>query len=257
MKPLKSTKRIILVLFFVALGILLSFFVFNKESVAPQLEGKQVDPLEEYYVFWLNSKEHQVAFYWKDEKGAILGNFRNLRSYLEDRDKELIFAMNGGIFDPGGIPKGLYIQKSQTYQEIDLRGGEGNFYLQPNGIFFLSNEGPKIIETSNYQEEDSIEFALQSGPLLLENRVIHPEFNPESESRFVRNGVGINEKGDVVFVLSKKRVTLHEFARFFKEDLKVDDALYLDGSISRLYWPEMGLPFLGGDFGVMVGITSN
>ena len=37
------------------------------------------------------------------------------------------------------------------------------------------------------------------------------------------------------FVISKQRVSFYQFAQFFKQQLKVDNALYLDGSISSLY----------------------
>lgn len=231
------------------------FFVFRPNVQSPELNIKASYQNEDYYVFWIDPDRHQVDFYWKDDQGGILGNFEKLKSHVESRDQELIFAMNGGIFDPGGIPKGLHVQGGEKIQEIDLRGGEGNFYLQPNGVFLLSDQGFQVVETSKYQENDSIEFALQSGPLLLGSGVIHPEFDPESQSKYVRNGVGITEEGEMVFVLSKRVVTLYEFASYFKEELGVSDALYFDGFVSRLYWPEVGVSYLGGEFGVMVGVV--
>ncbi|NUG53017.1 hypothetical protein HUN12_17445, partial [Acinetobacter lactucae] len=37
------------------------------------------------------------------------------------------------------------------------------------------------------------------------------------------------------FVISKNRVNFYNFAEFFQRNLKVEQALYLDGSISSLF----------------------
>ena len=43
--------------------------------------------------------------------------------------------------------------------------------------------------------------------------------------------------------------------RFFRDVLKVPEALYFDGSISRLYAPELGRNDLGLPMGPMVGLA--
>jgi uncharacterized protein YigE (DUF2233 family) len=46
---------------------------------------------------------------------------------------------------------------------------------------------------------------------------------------------------EVHFVITKARVNFYEFARFFRDDLGCNDALFLDGGIaSGLYAPELG-----------------
>jgi uncharacterized protein YigE (DUF2233 family) len=59
--------------------------------------------------------------------------------------------------------------------------------------------------------------------------------SPRSESRFTRNGVGIAPDGRVAFAISVTPVPLHEFAAFFRDTLKCQNALYLDGHVSSLY----------------------
>ncbi len=40
-------------------------------------------------------------------------------------------------------------------------------------------------------------------------------------------------------MISDSEVNFFEFARFFRETLRCDEALYLDGSISSLYAPQL------------------
>ncbi len=63
---------------------------------------------------------------------------------------------------------------------------------------------------------------------------INPLFLPDSQSKKIRNGVGIRDN-KLYFVISKNRVNFYNFAKFFQGNLKVEQALYLDGSISSLY----------------------
>ncbi len=41
------------------------------------------------------------------------------------------------------------------------------------------------------------------------------------------------------FVLSRNAVSFYQLAQFFKQQLKVQNALYLDGSISSAYIPQL------------------
>ena len=55
----------------------------------------------------------------------------------------------------------------------------------------------------------------------------------------IRNGVGVINAKTVVFIISRDPVSLYDFAAIFKEDFHCDNALYLDGFISRFYLPEL------------------
>lgn len=57
---------------------------------------------------------------------------------------------------------------------------------------------------------------------------------PDSQSNKIRNGVGIRNN-KLYFVISKNSVSFYRFAQFFQRNLKAEQALYLDGSISSLY----------------------
>ncbi|MCX8507754.1 MAG: phosphodiester glycosidase family protein, partial [Rhodobacteraceae bacterium] len=79
---------------------------------------------------------------------------------------------------------------------------------------------------------------------------------PDSDSVNIRNGVGVSEDGKrAVFVISDEAVNFHAFARLFRDGLKLPNALFFDGTISRLYAPERGRDDFGFPMGPMVGLV--
>lgn len=74
------------------------------------------------------------------------------------------------------------------------------------------------------------------------NVVINHQFNSrflaDSSSYKIRNGIGLKDQV-LYFVISNTLVTFHQFATFFKDELKTSNALYLDGSISTAYIPQL------------------
>lgn len=161
------------------------------------------------------------------------------------------FAMNAGMYHADRSPVGHYIEDGQETMRVIPNAGPGNFGLLPNGILCINPDAALVIETLRYVDEPpSCAFATQSGPMLVIDGALHPRFLPDSTSRHIRNGVGSSaDGGELIFAISNRRVTFHEFGRLFREFLGVDQALYLDGSISRLYAPEIGR----NDFGVQLG----
>ena len=73
--------------------------------------------------------------------------------------------------------------------------------------------------------------------MLLIDGKLHPKFDPDGMSRFVRNGVGIAPDGAPLFVISPDTVSFGKLARFMRDRLRVRDALYFDGSVSSLWDP--------------------
>ncbi|HNR75737.1 MAG TPA: phosphodiester glycosidase family protein [Parvularculaceae bacterium] len=104
-------------------------------------------------------------------------------------------------------------------------------------------------------EGSRVIFATQSGPMLVIAGAIHPRFLVDATSGKRRNGVGVTEDGTVIFALSDTAVTFHEFATYFRDALDCPNALYLDGTISRLYAPELDRNDPGVAMGPIVGIV--
>jgi len=50
-------------------------------------------------------------------------------------------------------------------------------------------------------------------------------------------------------------VTFHDFGTLFRDHLKLPNALYFDGNVSRLYAPDMGRADAGFPLGPIVGVV--
>lgn len=199
-----------------------------------------------------------LKLYHQNEAGNNFGNFKNLKQALLKDNQELLFAMNGGMYLKDGSPQGLYIEKGLTKKDIDTtKEAYGNFYLQPNGIFYLTKDNKGIVcKTTDFKSNLNITYATQSGPMLIIDGKIHPVFVKGSNNLHIRNGVGVLPDGTLVFAMSKELITLYDFAEFFKSH-GCQNALYLDGFVSRTYLPKKKWEQLDGDFGVIIGETKN
>ena len=200
-------------------------------------------------------KKDTLNFYWKNEKGEIYNSFQNLKGELSQKDEKLVFAINGGMFKKGFSPQGLYIEKGITLSEIDtITKGYGNFYLQPNGIFYITNNKKGVVcETKDFKNKN-IKFATQSEPMLLINGKIHKRLMKGSKNLNSRNGVGILSNGQLLFAMSKEKINFHSSASYFKSK-GCENALYLDGFISKTYLPEKKYNKEDGKFGIIIGQT--
>ena len=89
--------------------------------------------------------------------------------------------------------------------------------------------------------------------MLVINGTLHPRFLADSESRFVRNGVGVDSDGRLHLAISDSAVNFHSFARFFRDALKTPNALFIDGNVSRLYAPSLDRYDVGFPMGPILG----
>lgn len=186
----------------------------------------------------LRTPAEAVRILWKDSDGKQLPNMPDVARHLKRSGLTVDTLMNGGIFEPGGVPSGLMIQGGKQWVPVNRSDGAGNFFLKPNGIFLIGSKGAAVIATDEYPQKDvEVQQAVQSGPLLLRNGKVHPAFNANSSSRLHRNGVGVSKDGMVVLAMtdfhSPKFPNLHEFAQLFRS-LGCGDALFLDGVISQM-----------------------
>ena len=187
--------------------------------------------------------------------GRPLGSFAALQDSLGNA--RLVFAMNGGMYHQDRRPVGLYIENGQQVTPASDGGGYGNFGLLPNGIFCIEPDRLKVWESSAFAAaRPACRYATQSGPMLVINGRLHPKFLPDSPSRRLRNGVGTSADGSrAVFAISGAPVTFHQFARLFRDRLGLPDALFLDGSVSRLYAPELGRNDAGTAMGPIIALA--
>jgi uncharacterized protein YigE (DUF2233 family) len=182
------------------------------------------------------------------------GSFRNVDEALAAEGGALGFAMNAGMYHRDLAPVGLYVEDGVEVSKLVTRDGPGNFGLLPNGVFCIG-EGFRVVESRSFKKtRPECRYATQSGPMLVIRGKLHPKILPGSDSTFVRNGVGVSEDGQrAVFVISNDAVNFHAFARFFRDELGLPDALYFDGNISRLYAPQLDRHDGGFPMGPIVG----
>ena len=184
---------------------------------------------------------HTVRLFWKQPDGTPFLTLDRLRAWATAQGDSLIAATNAGIYEPGYIPTGLFIEDGVVKNPLNLADGAGNFYLKPNGVFLLTDDGAHIVESAAFEAvAGPVRYATQSGPLLVSGGAIHPAFTPGSKNCRLRSGVGVRADGAVYLVISNGAVNFYDFATFFKEQLNCPDALYLDGAISELYAPSLG-----------------
>ena len=187
---------------------------------------------------------------------GAFGGFSAIDAELAKRSEKLGFAMNAGMFHPDLSPVGLYVENREQLSPIITSDGPGNFGLLPNGVFCIGQRF-SVIESRRFaRKKPSCRYATQSGPLLVIGGDLHPAFRPTSDSLNIRNGVGVSGDGSTVwFAISNSAVNFDSFARFFRDALGSSDALYLDGSVSRLYAPDLGRSGTGFEIGPMVGLV--
>ncbi|QFG38575.1 uncharacterized protein YigE (DUF2233 family) [Paracoccus pantotrophus] len=187
--------------------------------------------------------------------GRVLGDFTAVRRMLAEGEV-LGFAMNAGMYHPDFTPVGLYVSDGVSQHELVTAGGGGNFGMLPNGVFCTGGARPyQVIESRAFaRAAPECRIATQSGPMLVIDGALHPRFLVDSDSRYIRNGVGVSPDGQTAwFAISDRAVTFHEFGRLFRDGLGARDALYFDGSISRLYAPSLGRADFGRRLGPIIG----
>ena len=192
----------------------------------------------------------------KDENNTNYFNFKKLKNTLNRQNKKLLFATNGGMFNKHYNPQGLYIEDGKLISETDFNTIQtGNFYLLPNGVFYLTHHGNAVIcKTESFVMDKSIKYATQSGPMLVIDDKIHSKFTNGSKNLNIRNGVGVLPNGNLLFAMSKEKINFYDFANFFKEQ-GCKNALYLDGFVSKTYLPSKNWTQLDGNFGVIIAET--
>mgnify|MGYP003669223867 FL=1 len=207
-----------------------------------------------YSICNVDLTKESLQLFLKGSDGQVYGHFGNVDAALAERGQQLGFAMNAGMYHEDRAPVGYYVENRQEVQRVISSDGPGNFGLLPNGVLCLRDGRADVFETSVFlRDQPSCVSATQSGPMLVIDGALHPKFLKDSTSRYIRNGVGTTADGRrAVFVISDNTVTFYEFGTLFRDHLKLPNALYFDGSVSRLRAPDLGRDDVG--FGALVPI---
>jgi uncharacterized protein YigE (DUF2233 family) len=198
--------------------------------------------------------ETETRLFLRDAEGAIYGSFGRVEAALPP-GKRIGVAMNAGMFHEDRSPVGHYVENGVEEMRLITSDGPGNFGLLPNGVLCLMEGRAEIVESRAYADAPpDCRDATQSGPMLVIDGALHPQFIPNGSSRNIRNGVGVDETGQILHLaISDEPVNFHHFARFFRDHLDLGQALYFDGRVSRLYAPELGRADIGLPIGPIIG----
>lgn len=204
-------------------------------------------------------KTDRIQLFLKHPDGALIGDFARLKDELVKDGKQLKFAMNAGMYHQDRRPVGLYVENGIKTGRLQKRASNDNFGLLPNGVLWIDEAEADVSATSDFEKRFDKQilpkYVTQSGPMLVIDGKLHKTFKPDSTSLNIRNGVGIDaDKSQLYFVISDVRVNFHTFARFFLDELKTPNALYLDGSVSKLYSTDLGREDTGTQMGPIVGV---
>lgn len=202
-----------------------------------------------FTVCTVDNTKSALRLFLRHPSGTPYGHFGALPG-------DVRFAMNAGMYHSDRSPVGYYLEDGQREMSIVSNAGPGNFGMLPNGIYCIRDGRADVIETHDFiQNAPSCDHATQSGPMLVVNGYLHPRFISGSSFKNIRNGVGTTMDGTVsYFAISNEPVNFDTFARLFRDDLNVDQALYFDGRVSRLYAPGIGRNDFGPRMGPIIAV---
>ena len=195
----------------------------------------------EYIVCTFDLRRTDMRLFLNDADGVPYGSLPGLVAALKDRNLAVPFAMNGGMYHRDRSPVGLYVENGETLKPAANGPGPGNFHMRPNGVFWIAGDRAGVTESRAFTASGrKVDFATQSGPMLVVDGALHPRFIAGSDFRKVRNGVGVRDGHVVVLAISTSRVNFHDFATLFRDRLGCRNALFLDGTISSIHAPRIG-----------------
>ncbi|HRD70886.1 MAG TPA: phosphodiester glycosidase family protein [Legionella sp.] len=186
------------------------------------LEGGLLTPWSHVHVFRIDLKQNKLALV--TAKNLAVKNAS--ADQFAEQSKALV-SINGGFFDQDFKPLGLRINNKKLENPLKK--------ISWWGIFYVKNNTPFISHVRHFrQDDDEIDFAIQSGPRLL----IKGKIPSLKDGVADRSALGITAEGKVIILVSTNAaMTTGELANLLKSPpLNCTDAINLDGgSSSQLY----------------------
>ncbi|MEP9371395.1 phosphodiester glycosidase family protein [Mesorhizobium sp. KR1-2] len=190
----------------------------------------------DHIVCEIDLRSYDIGLFHKGAEGKPYRSLRNFDAAMSGQGRQPLLSMNAGMYHEDLSAVGLLVEDGRQTSPIDLSSGIGNFFMKPNGVFSVRADGTAAItESGAYAAAPPADaFATQSGPLLVIDGQLHPRFEENGSSRYIRNGVGVRDPQTVVLAISRQPVSFGSFGRLFRDALACPNALYFDGAISAL-----------------------
>ncbi|PLP61421.1 hypothetical protein CYK37_02780 [Mesorhizobium loti] len=189
-----------------------------------------------YVVCEVDLRRYAVSLHRLDAAAKPYGSVAKFTEAMRAAGTPVLLAMNAGMYHQDLSPVGLFVEAGREETPLNRDNAEGNFFLKPNGVFYIGTDGKAgVLETSAFAvAKPAMVYATQSGPMLVIDGALHPRFEPNGSSRYIRNGVGVRDPDTVVLAISRGEVSLGSFARLFRDALGCSNALFFDGAVSIL-----------------------
>lgn len=189
-----------------------------------------------YVVCEVDLRRYAVSLYRQDGAAKPYGSVTKFTEAMRTAGSPVLLAMNAGMYHKDLSPVGLFVENGREETALNREDAEGNFFLKPNGVFYVGIDGKAgVLETGAFAEaKPPTQYATQSGPMLVIDGALHPRFEPNGTSRYIRNGVGVRDPETIVLAISRGEVSLGSFARLFRDALGCRNALFFDGAVSTL-----------------------
>jgi uncharacterized protein YigE (DUF2233 family) len=211
-------------------------------------EGKKIT------VCKVDLRNDKLGLFWSRPDGKPLRTLQALEKQVTAQQQTLRLGMNAGMYHGDMRPVGLCVIEGKEISPLNLASAPGNFFLKPNGVFALTANGPVILESNAYAAAGlNASFATQSGPMLVIEGALHPAFQQGSKNRLLRNGVGMDVESVIWLCISEEPVNFYDFASFFRDTMRCQNALFLDGTVCSLLAPELKRSDFRMDLGPMLG----
>lgn len=190
----------------------------------------------DHVVCEIDLRGYDIGLFRAGADGRPYRSLKTFNAAMAGQGRRPLLSMNAGMYHEDLSAVGLLVEDGRQTSPIELGAGFGNFFMKPNGVFSVSADGTAAItESSAYVARTrAAAFATQSGPLLVVEGKLHPRFEENGTSRYIRNGVGLRDAHTVVLAISRKPVSFGSFGRLFRDALQCPNALYFDGAISAL-----------------------
>jgi uncharacterized protein YigE (DUF2233 family) len=192
----------------------------------------------------IDPKKYDLNIYQNADKESAL-TIKEI--HLKD---DSLLTFNGNFFTEDFKPTGLLMDNGTILNEYTKA-------KLLNGIFAVTTDGKaKLINHGNGLDKKDYEFAIQSGPVLLDEKGdIAVDKNDGDKAS--RTAIGLNKEGDIVLISLKQdllnldnEISLYGLAKILKEspqlkEIGLKSVLNLDGGsssglmIDGSYYPEM------------------